>query len=147
MLLPILILPARFRTHRFRQLAAHTDDDRGLYRPVNQLFKVDLKPEHAEALKFIVNSRSRAWPHGTEVKKREQVVIDISSQILLPLSRANEVIVEKRYRGVKKPDGLRCDYLGLGSMSTWHGTPDMRVRGAEVVVESVDKGDEIDVIV
>ena len=59
------------------QLAAHTDDDRGVCRlgyTVNQLFKVDLKPEHAEALKFIVNSRSRAWPHGTEVKKREQVV-------------------------------------------------------------------------
>ena len=72
-------------------------------------------------------------------------MLDISSQILLPLSRANEVIVDKRYRGVKKPDGLRCDCLGLGSMSTWHGTPDMRVKGAEVVVESVDKGDEIDV--
>ena len=31
-------------------------------------------------------------------------------------------------------------------MYTWHGTPDVRVRGAEVVVEYVDEGDEIDLI-
>ena len=72
--------------------------------------KVDLKPEHAETLKFIVNCRSHAWPPPNVKKTSEQrVVIDISSKILLPLSRKNEVVLENRYISTPKPDGLRCD--------------------------------------
>ena len=93
-----------------------------------------------------MNSRSHVWPVQPDVKKREQqVVVEISSQVLLPLSRANEVILEKRYSCIPKPAGLRCDYLGMGSLSTWHGTPDVRVKGADVViVESGDEGAEVD---
>ena len=29
--------------------------------------------------------------------------------------------------------GLECDDIGIGTVHTWHGTPDARVRGAEVV--------------
>lgn len=31
-------------------------------------------------------------------------------------------------------------------MYTWHGTPDVRVRGAEIVVEYVGEGDELNVV-
>ena len=44
------------------RLAAYTNDGitHQLGLKVSQLFKVDLKPKHAEALKFIVNCRSHA---------------------------------------------------------------------------------------
>ena len=130
------------------QLAAYADDrlTRRLGLTVSELFTVALKPEHAEALTFIMHSRRQVWPLQPNVKKREQqVVVELASQILLPLSRTTEVLLEKRYSRLPKPDGLRCAYLGMGSVYTWHGTPDVRVRGAEVVVESVDEGDEVEV--
>ena len=131
------------------QLAAHAEDRRScrLGVTVNDLFEVDLKPEHAEALTFIMHSRRHTWPpFSSNAKKSEQVVMEISSHILLPLSRANEVVLEHQYSRISKPDGLRCGYLRMGSVHTWHGTPDIRVRGAEVVCRCADanEGDEID---
>ena len=43
--------------------------------------------------------------------------------------------MEKMYQYVliQMPNVLKCSNIGMGSVQTWHGTPDARVRGAEVV--------------
>ena len=127
------------------QLAAYAPDGFRLGLTVSELFQVALRPEHAEALTFLMNSKSHVWPVQPDVKKKreQQVVVEIS-QILLPLSRANEVILENRYSCIPKPAGLRCGYLRMGSLYTWHGTPDVRVKGADVIVEYGDEGAEVD---
>ena len=138
------------------QLAAYAPNKfrRGLH--VKDLFQVDvLKQEYAKALTFIMNCEQLAWPvqpkdrPATRKKREQQVVVEICFNILLPLSREEEVILEKRYTSIPKPAGLRCSYIGMGAVSTWHGTPDVRVRGADVVLveeeaEVTTEGDESD---
>ena len=56
----------------------------------------------------------------------------------MPLCRADEVILEMSYSTLVSnlgpgAAGLKTGYIGLGSWKTWHGTPDARVRGTEVV--------------
>ena len=104
-------------------------------RPSN-LFAFETRPEHSEALKFIRCSRSHPWPVLPPKRKKieKEVMLSIASSILLPLCR--DVILEKRYWRalLERPvPGLEFDYIGMGTVHTWHGTPDARVRGAEVV--------------
>ena len=43
--------------------------------------------------------------------------------------------MEKRAAAlVSSTPGIKSDSLGIGTLSTWHGTPDLRVRGVEVIV-------------
>ena len=52
----------------------------------------------------------------------------------MPLCRADEVILEKSYSQLIGPGtGVKTGDIGLGTWKTWHGTPDARVRGSEVV--------------
>ena len=81
-------------------LAAHTDE-RCISRlggTVTDFFEVDLKPEHAEALAFIKHSSRQSWLLDSSHAKSEQyMVLELASQVLVPLSRRNEVVLEKRY--------------------------------------------------
>ena len=125
------------------KLAAYTDavSQNQLTVTVNDLFKVEAKPENFEALKFIHQSRRHLWPpfksthttYSISKQSEKDVMLSISSEILVPLCR--EVILEKRYRDVLKGQVsvLTFGEIGMGSVHTWHGTPDVRVRGAEVV--------------
>ena len=46
----------------------------------------------------------------------------------------NEVILESRYTTrISQIPELQVSDIGLGSLHTWHGTPDARIRGIEVV--------------
>jgi hypothetical protein len=70
-------------------------------------------------------------------KSEQHVVVEICSNILVPLCTADEVILEKRYKSLlsmrgSRAAGLRCADIGLGAVQTWHGTPDVRVRGAHL---------------
>ena len=40
--------------------------------------------------------------------------------------------------------GLQTAIIGLGSYNTWHGTPDVRVRGTEIVVPCSEEDDASD---
>ena len=73
------------------------------------------------------------------------MVLELALRILVPLSRKNEVVLEQKYCNVPRLDGLRSAYLGMGSLQTWHGTPDVRVRGAEVVLCCAEASKEEDV--
>ena len=92
--------------------------------------------DHFEALKFLNSCRSRPWPPYPRPSKpsEKDVLVELACQIFLPLGR--EVVLEKRYYGLlrdKPIPGVSAADLGMGSLETWHGTPDARVRGAHVV--------------
>ena len=129
------------------QLAVHNNGLGQYALNFNTLFKVDVEPQHAEALKFIHRSRSHPWPPfhpDPNFKQSEKsIMLSICSEILLPLCR--EVILEKTYQAdlSKWPmiTGLECSDIGMGSKDTWHGTPDVRVRGGTEVVCRKEAGD------
>ena len=56
-------------------------------------------------------------------------MIEIYTEVLKPLCRAEELILGKKYESVlstAKTDvtGLKVADIGLGTVKTWHGTPD-----------------------
>jgi len=55
------------------------------------------------------------------------------------------VILDRTYgSSLKQGDaGLKSASIGIGSFDTWHGSPDARMRGTEVVYDNVT-GDETD---
>jgi len=59
-------------------------------------------------------------------------MLSVASEILAPLCK--EVIMEKRYRDVlHQAAPVVWGEIGMGTIHTWHGTPDVRVRGSEFV--------------
>jgi hypothetical protein len=120
-------------------IEAHIDDS-GLFRvglKVQDLFKVEaVDPAFTAALKFIVNGRNHFWPPSTSTKHSEkEMMVSLCSNIFLPLS--SEVILENTYtpflEKTRGPVPLQTGHIGMGSTHTWHGTPDARVRGTDLV--------------
>ncbi len=119
---------------------AHVDDS-GSFRVglhVKDLFKLDaVDPAFTSALKFIVNGRNHPWPPFTTSTKRSEkdVMVSLCSNIFLPLS--SEVILESTYAtflmGKDPPVPLQASHIGLGTINTWHGTPDARAMGTPLV--------------
>ena len=59
-------------------------------------------------------------------------MVTLCREIFVPLCR--EVLLESRYTTrISQIPKLQVGDLGLGSVDTWHGTPDARLRGMEVV--------------
>ncbi len=131
-------------------LETYEDDlDRSVVIRAGELFeleRLEAKPENQEVFNFIKNSRSRAWPPSSKHLSEHSVLLGISQQILVPLCRADEVILEMSYSTLvsKLGPGAAGLKIGLGSWKTWHGTPDTRVRGAEVVGRKVTHDEEDD---
>ena len=115
----------------------------------DDLFKVEaMGSEFDAAIKFIRNCRSRPWPVSRVNETEKTVMLDIASHILVKLCL--EVTLEKRYSAATATmPGLTTSRLGLGSNKTWHGTPDVQVRGVAMCrgifdEEEVCGGDEED---
>lgn len=101
------------------------------------LFTVTPSEDHFEVLKFLKSCRSRPWPPCTWPSKPSErdVMLGLASDIFRPLCR--EVVLERRFNRLlwdKPIPGVSAAHLGMGSLDTWHGTPDARVRGAPVVI-------------
>ena len=108
---------------------------------VKDLFQYSPKPEHSEQIKFISNCRQHPWPswqEGTALSE-QKVFLEICSKILAPLCE-EEMVLEKRYHF---SGGFHTGNIGIGTVKTWHGTPDARVRGANVILKK-DKDDDDD---
>lgn len=120
------------------KIEAYTDDS-GNYRvgfKVEDLFKVEaMDPAFTSALKFITNGRNHFWPPSTPTKHSEKELMVSCSNIFLPL--CSEVILENTYGTFltkrKGPEVLQTGNIGMGTTNTWHGTPDARVRGTDLV--------------
>ena len=102
--------------------------------------RLEAKPEYEQAFKYIKNCNSKPWPpHGLNSKSLEkELVVALCQNIFVPLSRLDSVLLEKGYTSVLSalgPDGagLKASDLGIGTLKTWHGTPDVRVRGTEIL--------------
>ena len=113
--------------------------------------RLEAKPEYAEAFKYIKNCKSKPWPPHSLTSTKE-VVIALCQHLLVPLSRPDTVLLERGYTSFlsvlgPEREGLKTANLGMGSRKTWHGTPDVRVRGVEIIghkVEDVADADEED---
>ena len=104
------------------------------------LLTPDKRPENVNKaftslLSFLERCRSTPWPpsHAKPYKEVEQF-LDIATHLLYPL--CSEVILENRYR-TKLGCGntfLTTAPIGIGSVDTWHGSPDARVRECPVLL-------------
>ncbi len=76
------------------------------------------------------------WPplDSASSDKEKKVVQQLCS---IPLCPAGSVTVEATSDLVSLVPGIKSDNLGIGSVSTWHGTPDIRVKGVEVIVKNL----------
>ena len=110
------------------------------------------------SVEFISTSRKHPWPpfwspDGSTYKPSErEVMLSIACEILAPFCQ--EVLMERRAQGSlssylsrrhNPPSNVKCANLGMGTISTWHGTPDLRVRseaqGVEFVCLDVEEGE------
>ena len=119
--------------------SSQTDRSRVALR-FEQLFKVEAT-ERGEGENFIHTCKKTLWPdfHASPSYKdtERSVLLEIVSEILVKLGC--KVTMEKRRfhtaleavlaRDPKMSRSLSTSALGLGSTETWHGTPDLRVRG------------------
>ena len=126
---------ATFSNLKFTLCAFTAGAAKAAVRPT-ALFTFTPSEDHFEALKFLNSCRSWPWPPYPWPSKpsEKDVMLALASDIFLPLCR--DVVLEKRYNGLlldKPIPGVSAADLGMGSVNTWHGTPDARVRGAQVV--------------
>ena len=76
-------------------------------------------------------------------------MVGIACESLAPL--CHEVLMERRAQGSlslylsrrqNPPAHVKCAHRGMGTLSTWHGTPDLQVKseGVECVCQDVEEG-------
>ena len=128
------------------RLAVHVNDahrDQLAIR-VTDLFTVEDVDAGTSELEFIAHSRRKIWPpfNPSNTKRKEtDIMLSLCREVFMPLCR--EVLLERKYDPrVSQIPKLQAGDLGLGSVNTWHGTPDARLRGMEVVWRK-DSGEEI----
>lgn len=103
------------------------------------LFKVEAKEEHKQALDFIYRSKMVLWDPPPKKSPEKIVTLKLCSQLLQHICKPNEVIIENAgYEHTPIP-GVQFGFIGLGSRKTWHGSPDVQVRGtANIVIQSMN---------
>ena len=147
-------------------LAAHVDKGGRVAIHFDTLFNVDGSPSPSpETVEFISTSRKHPWPPflspdgGTYKPSEREVMLSIACEIMAPFCQ--EVLMERRAQGSlssylsrrqnppylsrrQNPSNVKCANLGMGTISTWHGTPDLRVRskGVEFVCLDVEEGED-----
>ena len=73
----------------------------------------------------------------------EEVMLNIIKCVMVPL--LGEVEIEKKYTAlVENLQGVRARHIGIGHPRTFHGTPDMRVRGCDIIWTPRELEDEED---
>lgn len=114
---------------------------------VRDLFNVEIEnlEEHQAALSFIYQSRKVLW--DSDKKSLESnITIQLCSQNFKQICKPNEVILEKAGYGIKLMSspvpGIQAEYIGIGSVNIWHGSPDLRVRGTNIVVRRTKEEEE-----
>jgi len=101
-----------------------------------KLNQITITGENRDAIHFISTCKDIPWPPVTPTSEHA-AFIEISRKIFAPITGNNEVILDRTYRSYLKDlgtnSGLTSDSIGCGSSDTWHGSPDARVRGTEVI--------------
>lgn len=100
---------------------------------MEDLFKVEVTPDDLDVLKFLNNCRSSPWPPyplPSVPKSEKTVLLALISKIFVHICK--EVVLEQPLP-VPMPCPVKVDYLGMGTVKTWHGTPDARVKGVDII--------------
>ena len=136
------------------RLTAHNDGVTKTAVKFTTLFGIDpAKIEISDAVKFLHRCRSWQWPPPplmpvVATKRSESsIMMDIATELLRRL--CIKVTLESRYAGQLQRKlgqspvtGITCEDIGIGTIHTWHGTPDGRVRGGAAFVCKVEDEDE-----
>lgn len=104
-----------------------------------------------DTVKFLYTCKSWPWPppplYPVAAKKRSEtcIMVDIATEILQRL--CIDVTLERRFKPslTSHPSfvtGVKCEDIGIGSVTTWHGSPDGRVRGGASFVWGEKDTDE-----
>ena len=138
------------------KLAAHNDGVTKKTVKFTTLFGIDpAEIEISDAVKFLHRCRSWQWPppplSPVVAKKRREssILMDIATEILQRL--CIDVTLESRYAGHPQcklgpspVTGITCEDIGIGTIHTWHGSPDGRVRGGAAFVCKEDEDEDED---
>jgi len=111
-----------------------------------RLDQLEITDENKNFMNFICTCDHVSWPPKVKQKLESTTFIEISRKLLVPLTEMNEVILDSTYHSylknlVSQPPShveisdsrLTSNYIGCGSFDTWHGSPDARVRGTEII--------------
>ena len=106
-----------------------------------KLLDFDRLEVNEETFEFICNCKSIAWPPLVKPSNEHTAFLHICQKLFVPLCCKDEVILEQTYTKYiqslgQGSDGLKACNIGFGSFQTWHGSPDARVRGTEVIHSS-----------
>jgi len=109
------------------------------------LDRLELTEENKDTIKFIRNCKQYCWPPwSSEPKTKHGCLVEISRRLFVPLCcKSESVMLDKTYGNRLKPcdAGIKSTSIGIGSFATWHGSPDARIRGTEVVCVTEDETD------
>ena len=99
----------------------------------------DKRPEDlAASMDKLVRSMKEKSPYTGTFATEGELVINLCRDVLIPLF--GEVTLEKRYaKKITDNDlqGATAEHIGMGTKTTWHGTPDLRVKGCPLVTTTV----------
>lgn len=107
--------------------------------------RLEITEENEKTVKFICNCKSIAWPpFSTEAFNEHTAFLQISQKLFVPLCCDDQVILDKTYTKYLHSlgpgtEGLRACNIGCRSFLTWHGSPDARVRGTEVIYTTTEE--------
>ena len=105
------------------------------------LDRLEITEENKDVIEFIKNCKQIAWPPYRSGHITERIALmQISQKIFVPLCQPGQVILDKTYTSYLKTlgpasEGLKALPIGCGSIDTWHGSPDARVRGTEIICD------------
>lgn len=68
---------------------------------------------------------SRQYLWSSDFLREDAVILELCKTILVPLF--DDVALEPRYKSKCKQTGAKAQDIGLGSVDTWHGMPDVRI--------------------
>lgn len=91
-------------------------------------------------IKVLKKCRNEYWPLVNGSLENETIA-NLATKVFTPLC-SNDIILASKYSEDVKNIG--CENIGIGSSHTWHGTPDMRVMGCDVITPVVIDNDVID---
>ena len=111
------------------------------YVQVGTLFDFDISSIGQDVRSAMQEASQKDWPPEKRTMTFEwEVAVAVAECFLGPL--CSHIEIEPSYEAyIGESRVVRLCNLGIGKRSTWHGVPDMRVRGIPVVVRSQEEAE------
>ena len=103
-----------------------------------KLDQLEITTENKVVTDFILGCKDTPWPPKVCYQQENIAFFEMSKNILVNLT--DRVILDKSYKSLlglpSQHSKLFSKSIGCGSHNTWHGSPDARVKGAEVICKA-----------